>query len=188
MARGTTTRTLFINRMKREGRHAEWKRRYTQAKKEHENWKEASDSVMAEMGFVDAKVEREIHEKFLKFGMQGIPDAIQAVHDSEEQQQLIEILGDYDINDSDLPVDIAFVFHNLHRTKGEMANWKVTPDQAPTPGSWAMLVWASNGNQTKFFEKVIGEQLKSGRAAEDQGMRDTGESIEQISKMLQELH
>ena len=49
-----------------------------------------------------------------------------------------------------------------------------------------MLIWASS-NQTKFFDKVLGEQLKSGRTTEDQGMRDTQESVEQIEAMLSEL-
>ena len=67
-----------------------------------------------------------------------------------------------------------------------MTNWKTKPDDAPTPGAWNMLIWAS-ANQTKFFDKVLGEQLKSGRTTEDQGMRDTQESVEQIEAMLSEL-
>ena len=186
MAKGTTTRTLFINRLKREGRGAEWRRRYKEAKKECDGWKEASDKVMAEMGFVSAAVEREIHERFLKFGMAGIPEQLESIQQDKEQTELIEILGEYDINDSELPADIAFVFHNLHKAVGEMTNWKTKPDDAPTPGAWNMLIWAST-NQTKFFDKVLGEQLKSGRTTEDQGMRDTQESVEQIEAMLSEL-
>ena len=186
MAKGTTTRTLFINRLKREGRGAEWRRRYKEAKKECDGWKEASDKVMAQMGFVSAAVEREIHERFLKYGMAGIPEQLESIQQDKEQTELIEILGEYDINDSELPADIAFVFHNLHKAVGEMTNWKTKPDDAPTPGAWNMLIWAS-ANQTKFFDKVLGEQLKSGRTTEDQGMRDTQESVEQIEAMLSEL-
>ncbi len=185
MAKGITTRTIFKNRMKREGRGSEWKRRYTDAKKEME-WKDASDKVMADMGFVSAVVEREIHEKFLKFGMRGIPKQLEKIEQEKSQDELIGILGDYDINDSELPADIAFVFHNLHKAVGEMTDWKIKPKDAPTPGAWNMLIWAST-NQTKFMDKVLGEQLKSGRTTDDQGMRDTGESIEQIEAILSEL-
>ena len=115
---------------------------------------------MAEMGFVSAAVEREIHERFLKYGMAGIPEQLESIQQDKEQTELIEILGEYDINDSELPPDIAFVFHNLHKAVGEMTNWKTKPDDAPTPGAWNMLIWAST-NQTKFFDKVLGEQLKS---------------------------
>ena len=186
MAKNTTTRTLFINRMKREGRGAEWKRRYAEAKKDHANWKDASDYVMAEMGFIDTKVEREIHERFLKFGMAGIPEQLESVQQEKSQTELIEILGEYDISESELPQDIAFVFHNLHKAVGEITSWKIKPADAPTPGSWNMLCWAS-ANTTKFMDKVLGEQLKSGRTTEDQGMRDTQESVEQIEAMLSEL-
>ena len=47
-------------------------------------------------------------------------------------------------------------------------------------------MWASI-NQTKFFDKVLGDQLKQGNKTEDQGMGDTGESIEQIEQMLSQL-
>lgn len=67
-----------------------------------------------------------------------------------------------------------------------MTSWKVAPDDAPTPGAWNMLIWAS-ANQTKFMDRVLGEQLKSGRPSEDQGMRDTGESVQQIERMLTQL-
>ena len=87
MAKGTTTRTLFINRLKREGRGAEWRRRYKEAKKECDGWKEASDKVMAEMGFVSAAVEREIHERFLKFGMAGIPEQLESIQQDKEQTE-----------------------------------------------------------------------------------------------------
>ena len=49
-----------------------------------------------------------------------------------------------------------------------------------------MLIWASE-NQTKFFDKVLGDKLKQGTKGEEQGMRDTGESIEQIEQMLGQL-
>lgn len=182
MPKAPTVRTLFIERMKRDGKHAEWKRRYAEAKKDL-TWKEASDKVMAEMGFVSAIVEREIHERFLKYGNSGIPEALEAVKQEKLQEDIIEIFGDIRIEDEELPDDVAFVFHNLHRAKGEIEQWKVQPGDAPSSGAWNMLVWASS-NMTKFMDKVLSEQLKTGREKEDQGMFDSGESIETIKKLL----
>ncbi len=188
MPKAPTARTLFIERMKREGKYEEWRRRYKEAKKDvtPEDWKSASDKVMEEMGFLGKLVEREIHERFLKFGMAGIPEQIEAAPAQLDQNDLIKVLGDYDITESELPIDIAFVFHSLHKAVGAMDCWKVAPDDAPTPGAWNMLIWAST-NQTKFMDRVLGEQLKSGRPSEDQGMRDTGESVQQIEQMLTQL-
>ena len=188
MKRSPTARSLFIERMKREGKHGEWRRRYKEAKKDvsPEEWKIASDKVMADMGFMGKLVEREIHERFLKHGMSGIPEQIEAAQAQLDQNDLIKVLGDYDITESELPIDIAFVFHNLHKAVGDMTSWKVTPEDAPTPGAWNMLIWAT-ANQTKFFDKVLGDKLKQGAKSEDQGMRDTGESVEQIEQMLGQL-
>ena len=184
MPKAPTARTLFIERMKREGRGAEWRRRYKEAKKDHE-WKPASDIVMKEMGFVSPQVEREIHERFLKYGNSGIPEALEAVKAEKQQEDIIEIFGEYESTE-DLPEDVAFVFHNLHRARGDIEQWKVKPGDAPSSGAWNMLVWAA-ANQTKFMDKVLSEQLKSGRDKEDTAMRDSGESIEQIKKMLTTL-
>ena len=188
MKRSPTARSLFIERMKREGKYKEWRRRYKDAKKDvaPEDWKTASDKVMEEMGFLGKLVEREIHERFLKFGMAGIPEQIEAAQAQLDQNDLIKVLGEYDITESELPIDIAFVFHNLHKAVGDMTSWKVTPEDAPTPGAWNMLIWAT-ANQTKFFDKVLGDKLKQGAKSEDQGMRDTGESVEQIEQMLGQL-
>jgi hypothetical protein len=188
MKRSPTARSLFIERMKREGKYEEWRRRYKDAKKDvaPEDWKTASDKVMEEMGFLGKLVEREIHERFLKFGMAGIPEQIEAAQAQLDQNDLIKVLGEYDITESELPIDIAFVFHNLHKAVGDMTSWKVTPEDAPTPGAWNMLIWAT-ANQTKFFDKVLGDKLKQGAKSEDQGMRDTGESVEQIEQMLGQL-
>ena len=131
------------------------------------------------MGFWGKLVEREIHERFLKFGMAGIPEQIEATQAQLDQSDLIKVLGDYDITESELPIDIALVFHSLHKAVGDMVNWKVAPDDAPTPRAWNMLIWAST-NQTKFMDRVLGKQLKSGRPSEDQRMRDTGESVQLI--------
>jgi len=174
--------------MKREGKYGEWRRRYKEAKKDvtPEEWKIASDKVMTDMGFMSAAVEREIHDRFLKHGMSGIPEQIEAAKAQLDQNDLIKVLGDYDITESELPIDIAFVFHSLHKAVGDMSAWRVAPEDAPTPGAWNMLIWAVS-NTTKFMDRVLGEQLKSGRPSEDQGMRDTGESVEQLEQMLAQL-
>lgn len=181
--RAQTVRTLFIDRMKREGRYHEWRRRYSEHKKDGMDWHVAAGCTMDEMGYLGDSAERELNERFMRFGMAGIPEQIVAVEAKLQQDDLIQVLGEYDINESDLPVDIAFVFHNLHKAVGESTDWKVKPDDAPTPGAWNMLMWAST-NQTKFMDRVLGEQLKSGRPSEEQGMRDTGESVQQIEQML----
>ena len=58
MPKSPTARTLFIERMKREGKYEEWRRRYKDAKKDvtPEDWKTASDKVMEEMGFSQRRV------------------------------------------------------------------------------------------------------------------------------------
>ena len=141
---------------------------------------------MDDMGFISIEVEREMHERFMRFGNAGIPEQLVAAQEQIQQGELINTLGEFDINESELPVDIAFVFHNLHKAIGEQSQWKVTPGEAPSPGAWNMLIWASE-NQTKFFDKVLGDKLKQGTKGEEQGMRDTGESIEQIEQMLGQL-
>ena len=113
--------------------------------------------------------------------MVGIPEQLEAVQQEKSQEELIEILGEYDINDSELPPDIAFVFHNLHKAVGEMTNWKTKPDDAPAPGAWNMLIWASNQSD-QVLRQGAGRTAESGRTTEDQGMRDTQESVEQTKQ------
>jgi hypothetical protein len=185
--RKPSARELFIERAKREGRIEEYKRRYKENKANPlYNWREAAQKAMDDMGFVSVDLEREIHERFMRFGNAGIPEQLVAAQEQIQQGELINTLGEFDINESELPVDIAFVFHNLHKAVGEQSQWKVTPGEAPSPGAWNMLIWASE-NQTKFFDKVLGDKLKQGTKGEEQGMRDTGESIEQIEQMLGQL-
>jgi hypothetical protein len=177
---------VFEGRMKREGRYEEYNRRYKEYKKQGIEWSKAKGMVRDEMGFQGPDIEREIEERFKLWGEAGIPEQIISATDKKNQAELIEVLGEFDINESELPIDIAFVFHNLHKAVGEQSEWKVSPPEAPTPGAWNMLMWASI-NQTKFFDKVLGDQLKQGNKTEDQGMGDTGESIEQIEQMLTQL-
>ena len=94
---------------------------------------------------------------------------------------------DFDFTVSDLPDDIAFVFHNLHKVTSpeNPSSWKVTTDEAPTPGAWNMLTWAAS-NRTKFMELVIREKLKD-RKEEEAGMSDSGQSVDEIDRMLAEI-
>ena len=185
--RKLNARELFKDRAKREGRIEEYNRRYKENKtKPQYSWVEAAQKAMDDMGFISVDLEREMNERFMRVGEAGIPEQLVAAQDQIKQGALIETLGEFDINESELPVDIAFVFHNLHKAVGEQSQWKVTPGEAPSPGAWNMLIWASE-NQTKFFDKVLGDKLKQGTKGEEQGMRDTGESIEQIEQMLGQL-
>ena len=185
--RKLNARELFKDRAKREGRIEEYNRRYKENKtKPQYSWVEAAQKAMDDMGFISVDLEREMNERFMRFGEAGIPEQLVAAQDQIQQGALIETLGEFDINESELPVDIAFVFHNLHKAVGEQSQWKVTPSEAPSPGAWNMLIWAAD-NQTKFFDKVLGDKLKQGTKGEEQGMRDTGESIEQIEQMLGQL-
>ena len=143
--RKLNARELFKDRAKREGRIEEYNRRYKENKaKPQYSWLEAAQKTMDDMGFISVDLEREMNERFMRFGEAGIPEQLVAAQDQIKQGALIETLGEFDINESELPVDIAFVFHNLHKAVGEQSQWK-------------------------------------------QGMRDTGESIEQIEQMLGQL-
>ena len=152
--RKLNARELFKDRAKREGRIEEYNRRYKENKtKPQYSWVEAAQKAMDDMGFISVDLEREMNERFMRFGEAGIPEQLVAAQDQIKQGALIETLGEFDINESELPVDIAFVFHNLHKAVGEQSQWKVTPSEAPSPGAWNMLIWAAD-NQTKFFDKM----------------------------------
>jgi len=166
-------RTLFKERMTREGRLAEYTEGYQGRMKEHGMpFLKAQYETMVAMGYEGPKQERMLalkeHEKQLKFSGKDIEKLAQ----------------EFDLADSDLPPDIAFVFHSLHKAKGDRSSWRVSPKSAPTPGAWNMLIWAAE-NMTKFMELVIREQLRAkGKGGEEQGMGDTGESITQLEEML----
>ena len=165
-------RTLFKQRMTREGRLAEYTEGYRGRMEDGTPFLKAQYEPMVAMGYEGPEQERMLALK-------------------EEERQLkmsgkdIEKLAkEFDLAESNLPPDIAFVFHSLHKAKGERSRWRVSPKSAPTPGAWNMLVWATE-NEGKFMELVIREQLKGkGKQADEQGMGDTGESIAQLEEML----
>jgi len=168
-----SVRKLFVDRMRSANRFNEYREKYR--------------SYMASEGWPFLKAQ---YQTMLDMGYQG-PEHERAVLAGQKEevrrsldQDVGKLLKEYDINECDLPIEIAFVFHNLHKTRGERHEWGVKPPEAPTPGSWNMLVWATE-NEGKFMELVIREQLKGkGKQGDEQGMGDTGESITQLEEML----
>ena len=165
-------RKLFVDRMRREERFNEYRDTYRKYMEEGLPFLKAQYQTMLDMGYEGPEKEREI-----------------VALEEEEKRRILEqdaskLLIEYDINESDLPIEIAFVFHNLHKARGDRLQWGVKPAEAPTPGAWNMIVWATE-NEGKFMELVIREQLKGkGKQADEQGMGDTGESITQLEEML----
>jgi|TARA_R110002020_G_scaffold293390_2_gene508759 hypothetical protein len=187
---------LFIDRMKREQRYHLFREIYDRLLEEGDTQKNASYKACVEMGYEGPDKEREVQADWLqiqeqqlakeekKQEKQRLEEERAPARLQKEQLDLIDELGEYDINESDLPEDIAWVFHNLHKCKGEVDEWLVVPDQAPTPGAWSMVVWAV-GNQTKFMELVIREQMKiNTNKDEDKTMKATNHTIDQIEEML----
>ena len=167
-----STRTLFKERSAREGRLAEYTEGYKGKMEDGMPFLKAQYETMVEMGYQGPDKERLLALK---------EQERQIKHSGKDIEKLAK---EFDLAESDLPPDIAFVFHSLHKTKGDRSRWRVSPKSAPTPGAWNMLVWAAE-NTSKFMELVIREQLKaSGKAGEEQGMGDTGESITQLEEML----
>lgn len=190
---------LFVDRMRREERYHLYREKYDEYIREGIPQKQAAYQACVDMGYEGPDKEREIQADWLQVQEQQLakeekeqekqrleeeraPAKLQ-----KEQLDLLDQLGEYDISESDLPKDIAWVFHNLHKCKGDLDEWLVRPDDAPTPGAWSMVVWAV-GNQTKFMELVIREQMKinSGKE-EDKGMKATQHTIEQIEEMLSSI-
>jgi hypothetical protein len=202
---------LFIDRMRREDRYHLYKEKYEHFLSEGENQKQASYKACVMIGYLGPEQEREIQSDWLaaEEAREGRANEIIKVKEEKdsadnevksarakkykemkpvllqrEQLDLIDELGEYDINESALPVDIAWVFHNLHKCKGELDEWLVGPHNAPTPGAWSMLVWAV-GNQTKFMELVIREEMKVNSSKDDdKTIKATNHTIAQIEEML----
>ena len=187
---------LFIDRLRREDRYHLYKEKYEEFKNAGENQKSASYKACVAMGYEGPDKEREIQADWLqvqeqqlakdekKQEKQALANEMAPAVLQREQLDLLDQLGEYDIKESDLPNDIAWVFHNLHKCKGDLDEWLVVPDNAPTPGAWSMIVWAV-GNQTKFMELVIREQMKiNTNKDEDKTMKATEHTIQQIEEML----
>ena len=182
---------LFKDRMRREGRWREYKALVRKYLVGGDPSTRASYNACVEMGYQGPAEEHRINNDFMAHGADWIRKAalqkeMETVDETKEALDLRDQLGEFDIDASELPQEIAFVFHSLHKAKGEEDKWLVSPEEAPSPGAWNMLVWAAE-NQTKFFELVIREQLKKNDRTDEQGMGDTGESVSQIDKILSEL-
>ncbi len=189
MAKKKTTRrkpgySLFMDRLKEEGKYPEWKVWYDKYKGMGESVKAATMAACKEMGYKGADYERlrakdEVFEK--EYEERRHRESIEI---QREQIDVFKQLADFDVDSSELPDDVAFVFHNLHKCKGEQEEWLISPEEAPSPGAWAMLTWAV-GNTSKFMEQVIREQLKINSQKEvDTSMRAVDVQIEQIEEML----
>ena len=202
---------LFIDRMRREDRYHLYKEKYEDFLSQGENQKQASYKACVMIGYLGPEQEREIQSDWLaaeeaRAGRASEIIKVKEEKDSadkdaksarakkykemkpvllqREQLDLMDELGEYDINESALPIDIAWVFHNLHKCKGELDEWLVGPHNAPTPGAWSMLVWAA-GNQTKFMELVIREEMKVNSSKDDdKTIKATNHTIAQIEEML----
>lgn len=202
---------LFIDRMRREDRYHLYKEKYEEFLSQGENQKQASYKACIMIGYLGPEQEREIQSDWLAAEEARAGRANEIIQIKEEkdtadknaksarakkynemkpvllqreQLDLMDELGEYDINESALPVDIAWVFHNLHKCKGELDEWLVGPHNAPTPGAWSMLVWAA-GNQTKFMELVIREEMKVNSSKDDdKTIKATNHTIAQIEEML----
>tara|TARA_R100000329_G_scaffold134537_1_gene114591 strand:- start:176 stop:742 length:567 start_codon:yes stop_codon:yes gene_type:complete len=173
-----------MDRLKEEGKYPEWKVWYDKYKGMGESVKAATMAACKEMGYKGADYERlrakdEVFEK--EYEERRHRESIEI---QREQIDVFKQLADFDVDSSELPDDVAFVFHNLHKCKGEQEEWLISPEEAPSPGAWAMLTWAV-GNTSKFMEQVIREQLKINSQKEvDTSMRAVDVQIEQIEEML----
>lgn len=193
---------LFLDRMKREGRYSEYQVHYDRFIKENIHFKTASYKACVEMGYENAEKEREIQADWLEVQERRLAkeeakrekEEAKRLRDEEmaparlqrEQLDLLDALGEteVEIDTSILPDDIAWVYQNLHKCKGQEDEWLVLAEDASHPGAWNMLVWAV-GNQTEFMKTVIRSQMKHAEnVQEDLSMRSVERSIEEIDKMI----
>ena len=179
-------RKLFIARLKREGRYGNYRKRVGEIRK-IDNLSDWKGKAMAqnEFGYIGYYDEKD--RLFAENIQEPLEVQIEEARIDSDAEELVVAFGDFDFTASDLPEDISFVFHNLHKiTRPEdSSSWKVSTSEAPTPGAWNMLTWAAS-NRTKFMELVIREKLKD-RKEDDGGMSDSGQSIDEIDRMLAEI-
>lgn len=179
-------RKLFIARLKREGRYSGYRKRVGEAKRTLglSDWK-GKALAQKEYGYIGYYDEKD------RLAAGKISDPLDAQIEEakidSDVESLVDAFSGFDFTASDLPEDIAFVFHNLHKVTSpdNPSSWKVGTSEAPTPGAWNMLTWAAN-NRTKFMELVIREKLKD-RKEDEGGMSDSGQSVDEIDRMLAEI-
>jgi len=179
-------RKLFIARLKREGRYSNYRKRIKEVRLQSDlssfKVKAFAQKEFGYIGYYDEK-DRLVAAKL----PDPIEAQIEAAKTDQETTELVTAFEDFDFTVSDLPEDISFVFHNLHKVASpeDPSSWKVTTSEAPTPGAWNMLTWAAS-NRTKFMELVIREKLKD-RKEDEGGMVDSGQSADEIERMLEEI-
>jgi len=179
-------RKLFIARLKREGRYSNYRKRVGEIRENTDlsDWK-GKAMAQNEFGFIGYYDEK---DRLLAENIQEpLEIQIEEAKVDDEAEELVAAFGDFDFTTSDLPEDISFVFHSLHKVTSpeDPSSWKVDTSEAPTPGAWNMLTWAAS-NRTKFMELVIREKLKD-RKEDDGGMSDSGQSVDEIDRMLAEI-
>jgi hypothetical protein len=80
----------------------------------------------------------------------------------------------------DFPRDVAWVYQHL-------ADGEVTPDDAPSTGSWSLLGWARN-NRNHFFQhmfpKALAAQGKAKPHDEEEIAQTEGKSVEELTEVL----
>lgn len=183
---------LFIDRLRREGGYRKYKDFYDKYKAEGLSTIKATYQACLKAGYEGPEVERKRHEKYMLSEMKREDkEHHQAEMDAnaEEERDIKDVksLSEYNLSESDLPEEIAWVYHSLHKCKGDRDEWFVTSEEAPSPGAWSMLCWAVD-NTGKFMEIVIKEELKLSAAKEDdQSMRATEHSIDVISQLLNDI-
>ena len=179
-------RKLFIARLKREGRYSNYRKRVGEVRENTDlsDWKgkAMAQNEFGYIGYYDEK-DRLLAENI----QEPLEIQIEEAKVDDETDELVAAFGDFDFTTSDLPEDISFVFHNLHKVTSpeDPSSWKVSANEAPTPGAWNMLTWAAS-NRTKFMELVIREKLKE-RKEDEGGMSDSGQSVDEIDRMLAEI-
>lgn len=179
-------RKLFIARLKREGRYSNYRKRVGEIRENTDlsDWK-GKAMAQNEFGFIGYYDEKD--RLFAEDIQEPLEIQIEEARVDDEADELVAAFGDFDFTTSDLPEDISFVFHNLHKVTSpeDPSSWKVSANEAPTPGAWNMLTWAAS-NRTKFMELVIREKLKD-RKEDEGGMSDSGQSVDEIDRMLAEI-
>ena len=90
-----------------------------------------------------------------------------------------------------LPPDVAWVYTNYYKVQGlKQEEWPISPADAPSAGSWGMLLWAA-GNPDKFYDKVVAYQIKSSEKSSEEEEDKVSEvdrmAMSKIRKMIEGL-
>lgn len=171
---GPSLRKMFLDRMKREHRLEEYQERYKVEKAKDNHHRNAQSRVMKQMGYQGPEHERMLY---------------QCWRDEFLEEDVVYSLGEYDITESELPQELAFAFHNLHKVgdPNDSTTWDVLPSEAPTPGAWNMLVWGAT-DRREFMKAVIKEMTRKGPGDSednDTSVADIEGLLDQIEQSLQ---